>query len=200
MACSTAVSAWATIGAGATEAMRTSRLGFGLGLGVGRAAGAGAGGGGNSVMVAVSGGRSSAESEKRTSHCVIARCNSSDATNASISTLRGRKREDRSLSSISTVGNRLIFGDAALSTSSFPRARRSHHLYRHSRESGNPLAFDGRKMDPRFRGDDALCDRNRTFRQSLVKRSNAMTNIIFYKTMTSPAPERSVGGDRRVRS
>jgi hypothetical protein len=27
--------------------------------------------------------------------------------------------------------------------------------YRHSRESGNPLAFDGRQMDPRFRGDDA---------------------------------------------
>ena len=98
MACSAAGSAWATTGAEATEATRTLRLG--LGLGVGRAAGAGAGGGGNSVMVAVSGGRSSLESEKRTSHCVIARCNKSDAANASSSMPRGRKREDHSLPSI----------------------------------------------------------------------------------------------------
>src|SRR5438105_6006208 len=128
MACSMAGSAGATTGAEATEATRTLRLG--LGLGVGRAAGAGGGGGGNSVMVAVSGGRSSAESEKRTSHCVIARCNSSDAANASINMPRGRKHEDQSLSTIAKVGDRFI----------------------------------------------------------------------FTKAMTGPAPERSVAGDRRVRS
>src|ERR1700724_3049975 len=101
MACSAPGSACAATGAEGTGATRTLRLG--LGLGVGRAAGAGAGGGGNSVMVAVSGGKSLLESEKRTSHCVIAGCNSSDAANASINILRGSKREDRSLSSISKV-------------------------------------------------------------------------------------------------
>jgi hypothetical protein len=63
---------------------------------------------------------------------------------------RGRKREDRSLSSIAKVGNRLIYSDArivyvvirakatrASSVSSFPRRRRAHHLCRHSRD-GDP--------------------------------------------------------------
>src|ERR1700681_5113386 len=108
MAFSAAGPACATTGAEGTEAIRTLRLG----LGVGRAAGAGAGGGGNSVMVAVSGGRSSLESEKRTSHCVIARCNSSDAANASIKMARGRKREDQNLSNIAKVGTKLIFSKA----------------------------------------------------------------------------------------
>ena len=76
---------------------------LGLGLGVARAVGAGAGGGGNSVMEAVSGGSASVESGKRMSHCVTARCNRSDAANASINMLRGRKREDRSLFSITKV-------------------------------------------------------------------------------------------------
>ena len=116
------------MGAEAAVATRTSRLGFGLGLGVGPAAGVGAGGGGNSVMVAVSGGRSSAESEKRTSHCVIARCNSSDATNASINMLRGRAHEDRNLSSIAKVGDRLIFSDARITHVVIPAKAGIHCL------------------------------------------------------------------------